>query len=94
MKFKEFAAWCNERACDGCWSINTAMNCVAVYDALRRVRFWKREKVWREEYEQDVLRLYVNPTNELIAKYFDDGHKAGIYDAIEQEDILNGRDDV
>jgi hypothetical protein len=29
MKYKEFVKWCNERACDGAWSIGTAMSCLA-----------------------------------------------------------------
>ena len=28
MKFKEFAKWCNERACDGCWGMLEAMACI------------------------------------------------------------------
>lgn len=25
MKFKEFSAWCNDRACDGCWGMTEAI---------------------------------------------------------------------
>lgn len=28
MKFKEFENWCNERACDGCLGMLTAMVCI------------------------------------------------------------------
>ena len=30
MKFKEFAKWCNERACDGCWGMLEAMACIDI----------------------------------------------------------------
>ena len=30
MKYKEFKKWCNEIACDGCWSLKQAQFCIDV----------------------------------------------------------------
>lgn len=52
MKFKEFVNWCNERACDGCWGTLTAMTCIDLIKEIRKAPFLKREKIWKENYEQ------------------------------------------
>lgn len=63
MTFKQFESWCNERACDGCWSRRIAMFCIAVCHQVGKCRFWKRKKVWRElDIEQNIVR----PINEKI----------------------------
>ena len=66
MKFKEFDAWCNQRACDGCWGMLTAMVCIDLIEKMRNVPFWKREKVWKEKYEQQVMDEIVNPIGEKM----------------------------
>lgn len=48
MTFKEFVAWCNERACDGCWGSNVVMLALDVIPLVNEVPFWKREKVWQK----------------------------------------------
>ena len=58
MKYKEFIAWCNARAADGCWSLNTAIVCSQIMDRINKLPFWKREKEWqkmREEVERDIV---------------------------------------
>lgn len=45
MKFKEFEAWCNQRACDGCWGVLEAMTCIDILNTINRKWFWKREKL-------------------------------------------------
>ena len=69
MKFKEFYKWCNERACDACWGMREAVICVGVMEDMKKVPFWKREKIWKERYEDEIVYSIVNPTNELIEKY-------------------------
>lgn len=69
MKFKEFKSWCNDRAADGCWGMLDAMVCIDLIHELRKVPFWKREKVWREQYENQVINEIVNPINEKIKEY-------------------------
>lgn len=66
MKFKEFVSWCNERACDGFWGMITAMACIDLMQTIRKQPFWKREKLWRQEYEKRVLDEIVNPINRKI----------------------------
>lgn len=66
MSFKEFIVWCNERACDGCWGMITAMACIDLMETVKKQPFWKREKFWKQEYEQRVLDEIVNPINKKI----------------------------
>ena len=54
MKYKEFVNWCNQRACDGCWSMKTAIYCIGVCETINEEHFWKREKIWREQYGEYV----------------------------------------
>ena len=56
MKFKEFSAWCNDRACDGCWSSATAMYCISICYHINSFAFWKRERIWKKEFEETVVR--------------------------------------
>ena len=64
MKYKEFVDWCNQRACDGCWSMNTAIYCIGVCETINNLPFWKREKIWKENYEKEVVRDIVEVINE------------------------------
>ena len=68
MSFKQFISWCNERACDGYWGMITAIACMDIYHKIKALPFWKREKVWRDNYEQQVLNEIVNPINAKIAE--------------------------
>lgn len=44
MRFKEFVAWCNERACDGYWGMMQAITCIDILEQIRKKPFWRREK--------------------------------------------------
>ena len=66
MKFREFVSWCNQRAADGCWGMLTAMACIDLVGEVRKVPFWKREKVWKEKYEKQVMDEIINPTEEKM----------------------------
>lgn len=68
MTFKQFNAWCNDRACDGCWGMLEAMACLDINSKIRDVPFWKREKLWKKEYKEKVLQEIVNPINDKILK--------------------------
>ena len=39
MEYKEFVRWCNERAADGCWGMQTAMICASIIAEIRAVRW-------------------------------------------------------
>ncbi|WP_317398807.1 hypothetical protein [Anaerotruncus colihominis] len=66
MTFKEFEAWCNQRACDGCWGMLDAMVCIDIIEKVRKQRFWKREKFWQEKYSDDVMEQIVSPIERKI----------------------------
>lgn len=67
MTYKEFRAWCNDRACDGCWSITTAIFCRDIIKEIEAVPFWKKEKAWREVSEF-IEKEVVEVINEKIAR--------------------------
>ena len=69
MTFKQFRDWCNQRSADGKWGYIEAMACVRLIDEINKVRFWKRENVWKEKYEKQVLDEIVNPINKMIEVY-------------------------
>ena len=64
MKYKEFVDWCNQRACDGCLSMNIDIYCIGVCETINNLPFWKRNKVWKEKYEEEVVRDVVEVINE------------------------------
>lgn len=66
MKYKEFTKWCNNRACDGYWSIKIAKYCIEVINKINQEPFWRREKKWREIYENTMVYGVVNPINKKI----------------------------
>ena len=72
MTYKEFKDWCNDRACDGCWGVLTAMICVEIVHDMDFTPFWKRRKKWRE-LEQKIVAEIVEPTNEKICEFFKEG---------------------
>lgn len=65
MKFKEFVNWCNERACDGCWSMETAILCIGIIEEIRKIPFWRRKKIWAEQ-EKFILEEIVQPINQKM----------------------------
>jgi len=68
LKFKEFVKWCNERACDGCWGVCEAIQCIAIHDEICKLPFWKRNKIWKDKYEAEVLEKIVKPINDKISE--------------------------
>ena len=66
MKFKEFVNWCTERACDGRWGMLEAITCINVINEIMKIQFWKREKIWKENYEQQVLEEIINPIEKKL----------------------------
>ena len=69
MKFKEFSAWCNNRACDGCWGMKEAIICSEVCSDIYKLPFWKREKRW-EEVKIEIESKIVEPINKMILERF------------------------
>ena len=65
MSYKEFVNWCNERACDGCWGINTILICTHIMSKINSHPFWKREKEWKK-IADEVVNEIVIPINRKI----------------------------
>jgi hypothetical protein len=57
MTFKQFSAWCNERAADGQWGMDTAIRCSTVCSELYKIFFLWREKTWKAKYEAEMLEI-------------------------------------
>lgn len=70
MKYKEFRAWCNQRAADGCWGMMTAMFCTHILKGVNEIPFWKRGKVWKEKYEEEIMRDVVEPIEKKIKEVY------------------------
>ena len=68
MTYKEFCSWCNQRACDGYWGMSVAIACIDIMNVVKKQRFWRREKFWKENYEKVVLKTIVDPIEEKIQK--------------------------
>lgn len=72
MKFKQFSNWCNQRAADGCWGMAEAITCIDIHRKVMERPFWKREKYWRETFEQPIVNQIIEPTELLIKEYLGD----------------------
>lgn len=68
MKYKEFNDWCNRRASDGCWGLREAMVCLEACSIFSSVPFWKREKMWKEYENRELLEKVVADTDRIIEK--------------------------
>lgn len=67
MKFKEFFNWCNCRATDGRWGMETAILCIEIINIVRKFPFWRREKEWQNINDKfKIVENIVEPTNQKI----------------------------
>lgn len=60
MTYKQFIQWCNNRACDGRWSINAFIVCKSIIKNIEHLPFWKRKKEWlkiKDEVEKDIVSV-------------------------------------
>ena len=59
MTYKEFKAWCNERACDGRWdSIETITTCLDIINEIDKIKvkgFFKKKAT--ERAREDAFNL-------------------------------------
>lgn len=70
MTFKEFVSWCNQRACDGCWGMLDAMVCIDIVNTIRKELFWRREKVWKRDFENRVVDEIIIPIENKIKEVY------------------------
>lgn len=73
MKYKEFVDWCNDRACDGYWSMMDAAACIDIMHHVESFTIMKREEQFQKLAEEIHL---VEGINEIQRKYgFDEFDK-------------------
>ena len=65
MTFQEFDEWCNDRACDGYWNMNTAIACITIIRKIYDTPFWRRKRIWEKEY-QEIAEQIVEQINTKI----------------------------
>lgn len=66
MKFEEFRDWCNERACDGVWGMDTAFICIDIMTEVNSLPKRKQEKAFQEAIKDSNLIEIINMINERI----------------------------
>lgn len=53
VSFEEFDKWCNERACDGAWPMNDALNSAEAIRLVLKVKpLFGRKKAREKEWER------------------------------------------
>lgn len=62
ITYKEFKTWCNERAQDGEWGHIIGMQSITILDKMKRVRFWRKNRVWRENYQAQATAIVEHTT--------------------------------
>lgn len=43
-----------------------AIACIKLINEIMKIQFWKREKIWKENYEQQVLEEIINPIEKKL----------------------------
>lgn len=58
--------YCGNLEYDGCWGMLEAIACINLINEIMKIQFWKREKFWKENYEQQVLEEIINPIEKKL----------------------------
>lgn len=71
MPYKEFKNWCSQRACDGCWDMNTAIFCMDIIKQVENQLFWKRKRKWQElNAKYSIQNDIINPINNKMIEIY------------------------
>lgn len=71
MTYKEFNDWCNQRACDGCWSAETVLFCLEILKEVENQPFWKRSRKWEElNTKYSIQDNVINPINNKMIEIY------------------------
>lgn len=62
MKYKEFVDWCNDRACDGYWSMMDAVAYIDIMHYIESFPINKREKQFQKLADEIQLVKFINET--------------------------------
>ena len=70
MTYRQFRKWCNDRCFDGYWEHVEACICIqTLNEIVSNAPWYKRNKLWKEEYEEYIVNKIVNPINSMIRAY-------------------------
>lgn len=72
ITFKEFKRFCNERAADGCWNMESAITLIQIYDDCNSVSIFprKKNKYFQEHYGEAMTKFVSDTYSEMKAKGF------------------------
>lgn len=46
------------------------MFCIWVMDEVRKIPFWKRERIWKQKYEEEIMRDVVEPIEKKMIEMY------------------------
>ena len=68
ITLSEFGDFCNERACDGCWNIESVILCIEIYRECMSKPFWKRKRYFQKHYGEAITKFVKNTYCEIEEK--------------------------
>lgn len=70
MSFREFKKWVNQRSYDGLWSISDAIISLSTIVKIKEYPRFKRERIWRKYYKDEIVEKIIKPVNTQIMELF------------------------
>lgn len=71
MSFREFKKWVNQRSYDGLWSMSDAIISLSTIVKIKEYPRFKRERIWRKYYKDEIVEKIIKPVNTQIMELFD-----------------------
>ena len=71
MSFREFRKWVNQRSYDGLWSMSDAIISLSTIVKIKEYPRFKRERIWRKYYKDEIVEKIIKPVNTEIMNLFD-----------------------
>ena len=71
MNFREFKKWVNQRSYDGLWSMSDAIISLSTIVKIKEYPRFKRERIWRKYYKDEIVEKIIKPVNTQIMELFD-----------------------
>lgn len=74
MKYKEFLKWYNDNVSAFQFSSISKL-CSEIIEELQAIKWWKRERIWKRDFEEAVIRNIIVPYKINSQKWYftDDG---------------------
>ena len=70
MSFREFKKWVNQRSYDGLWSMSDAIISLSTIVKIKEYPRFKRERIWRKYYKDEIVEKIIKPVNTQIMELF------------------------